>query len=77
MPTQPLRPGVYRHYTGREYRVLGIAKHSETLEDLVVYQPLYDNPLSALWVRPLGMFTETVESDGIWIARFTFVSERV
>jgi hypothetical protein len=57
LPVEP-RPGRYRHYKGREYRVLGIARHSETLEALVVYRPLYG--AGALWVRPVAMFRETV-----------------
>ncbi len=47
-----LKLGKYRHYNGKKYRVVGIAKHSETLEDLVVYEALYDNEVSPLWVRP-------------------------
>lgn len=73
MPESLPRPGIYRHYKGNEYRVIGIAKHSEALDDLVVYQPLYPNPLSDLWVRPLAMFLEQVEYDGTTVARFSFV----
>ncbi len=62
--------GRYRHYKGGEYRVIGIAKHSETLEELVVYEALYDNDLGNLWVRPLVMFTEEVEVNGEKIPRF-------
>lgn len=58
----------YRHFKGNEYRVLYIAKHSETLEDMVVYQALYGE--FGIWVRPLGMFLEKVELDGIMINRF-------
>lgn len=65
-----LIPGVYRHYKGRYYRSIGVAKHSETLEDLVVYIPLYENPVAGLWVRPLEMFLEEVEVDGRKRARF-------
>jgi hypothetical protein len=71
IPAEP-RPGRYRHYKGREYRVLGIARHSETLEPLVVYQALYDN--HGLWVRPAAMFLETVEVEGVRTARFNLVS---
>jgi len=70
-----LQPGTYRHYKGKDYKVLGVAKHSETLEDLVVYEALYDNETSKLWVRPLKMFTEIVEVDGKKIPRFEFVGE--
>ena len=61
-------PGVYRHYKGQRYRVLGTARHSETLEELVVYQALYGE--RGLWVRPASMFAETIELDGEPIARF-------
>jgi hypothetical protein len=52
MGNNMLKLGKYRHYNGKKYRVVGIAKHSETLEDLVVYEALYDNEVSPLWVRP-------------------------
>ena len=68
-----LRPGRYRHFKGGEYEVLGVARHSEGLEDMVVYRPLYND--SGLWVRPLSMFTETVERDGKTQTRFTFLDE--
>ncbi|MBT8765173.1 DUF1653 domain-containing protein [Pseudomonas boanensis] len=67
-----LQPGLYRHYKGQEYRVIGTARHSETEEELVVYQALYGE--FGLWVRPLSMFTETVQVDGEQIARFALVS---
>lgn len=62
--------GIYKHYKGKKYKVLGVAKHSETLEDLVVYKALYENELSKLWVRPLDMFNEQVEIDGKLVKRF-------
>jgi hypothetical protein len=65
-----LKPGRYRHYKGREYRVIGVARHSETEEELVVYQPLYEGAYP-LWVRPLAMFVE--EIDGA--PRFAYVGE--
>ncbi|MDR7857466.1 DUF1653 domain-containing protein [Tissierella sp.] len=58
----------YRHFKGNEYLVLHIAKHSETLEDMVVYQALYGE--FGIWVRPLDMFLEQVERDGIMTNRF-------
>ncbi len=67
-----MRLGVYRHYKGREYRVIGVARHSETLEEFVVYEALYPNEVSRLWVRPLSLFAETVVVDGKSIPRFTF-----
>lgn len=60
--------GIYRHYKGQRYRVLGTAHHSETMEPLVVYQALYGD--HGLWVRPAAMFSETIELDGEPIARF-------
>lgn len=66
--------GTYRHYSGRMYRVIGVAKHSETLEDLVVYEALYENDLSQLWVRPKTMFLEQVTIDGQTMPRYTLVS---
>lgn len=70
---QKIKPGRYRHFKGNEYRVIGVAKHSETLEELVVYQPLYGE--GGLWVRPLAMFLEQVERDGKGMSRFTFLSD--
>ena len=70
LPTEP-RPGRYRHYKGGEYRVIGIARHSETLEALVIYEALYGE--GGLWVRPATMFTETVELHGRRLPRFAFV----
>lgn len=74
LPAEP-RPGRYRHYKGREYRVLGIARHSETLEPLAVYQPLYGD--RALWVRPAKMFVETVDlgpAAGGRVPRFAWIA---
>jgi len=68
-----LKLGKYKHYKGNEYEVIGIAKHSETLEDLVVYRALYGN--HDLWVRPLQMFTETVEIGGKKMPRFEYIGE--
>ena len=70
----PISPGTYRHYKGKEYRVFGVAKHSETLEELVVYEALYDNPEGKLWVRPKGMFLEEVEVGEIKKPRFGRIS---
>ena len=67
-----LRPGCYRHYKGKDYRIIGLAHHSETEEALVVYQLLYDD--FSLWVRPAAMFVETVTMpDGTVTPRFTYV----
>ena len=63
--------GRYRHYKNKEYEVLGLARHSETEEELVVYRTLYGN--FDLWVRPLAMFTETVMVDGVAVPRFRYI----
>lgn len=68
-----LKLGKYRHYKGNEYKVIDVAKHSETLEELVVYRALYGN--HDLWVRPLKMFTEDVEIDGKKIPRFEYIGK--
>ncbi len=66
-----IKLGRYMHYKGHQYQVLGVAKHSETLEDLVVYRPLYGD--QGLWIRPLKMFNESVAVDGEEIARFEYI----
>lgn len=71
---EKIKKGIYQHYKGKRYRVLDVAKHSETLEDLVVYEALYENELSQIWVRPLSMFLEEVEFDGQTIPRFKHIS---
>jgi cyclomaltodextrinase len=73
MESKNIKLGKYRHYKGKEYKVIGIAKHSETLEDLVVYKALYGE--RDLWVRPLKMFMEEIEVDGRKIPRFQYVGE--
>ena len=65
--------GRYRHFKGNEYRVLMIAKHSESGEDMVVYRALYGE--GDVWVRPACMWNETVERDGKWMPRFTYLGE--
>lgn len=67
-----LQPGRYRHYKGKDYEVIGVARHSEDESLLVVYRPLYGE--RELWVRPLAMFDELIEIEGNSIPRFTFVS---
>ena len=66
LPDTPL--GRYRHYKGGEYEVVGVARHSETLEPLVVYRPLYN--ATGWWVRPHAMFFETITIDGVARPRF-------
>jgi hypothetical protein len=68
-PLPATKLGRYRHYKGGEYEVIGIARHSETNEPLVVYRPLYN--ARGWWVRPHAMFFESVETDGVWQPRFT------
>ncbi len=64
---------LYRHYKNKPYLVLGNAKHSETLEDFVVYRTLYDNPTASLWIRPKQMFEENIVIDGKSVERFAKV----
>jgi hypothetical protein len=71
-----MKLGKYKHTkSGNLYRVIGVAKHSETLEDLVVYECLYDNPRSKLWVRPKKMFLEEVVINGKKASRFQYVGD--
>jgi hypothetical protein len=70
---EQIRPGRYRHFKGNEYRLLGIAHHSETMEEMVVYQALYGE--HGLWVRPASMWSETVERDGYCGPRFVYIGE--
>lgn len=72
-PLPECAPGIYRHYKGQLYQVLGVCRHSETFEPLVVYQALYGT--FGLWVRPFSMFVETVPVDGgpLPLPRFTFL----
>ncbi|MFI3229108.1 MAG: DUF1653 domain-containing protein [Bacillota bacterium] len=68
--------GTYKHYKGNTYRVIGTAKHSETLEDMVIYKPLYDCPLAEFWVRPLAMWSEPITlADGSVVPRFEKIAE--
>lgn len=70
---ESIKPGRYRHFKGKEYEVLGVARHSETEEKLVVYRALYGD--FGLWVRPVSMWNETVERDGKTFCRFTYIGE--
>ena len=75
-----VKHGIYRHYKGGEYEVIGAARHSETEEELIVYRQLYDSqafPKGAIWVRPKAMFLETVEVDGKHVPRFAFLKEKL
>jgi len=66
-------PGIYEHYKGNRYQVIDIARHSETLEEMVVYRALYDE--HGLWVRPALMFAEDVVVNGVTMPRFRFVEK--
>jgi len=68
-----IKLGKYKHYKGKDYQVLGVAKHSETNEELVVYQKLYDD--YSMWVRPLKMFVEEVEISGKKVPRFEYIGK--
>lgn len=68
--SEVISPGIYQHYKGKHYEVLYIAKHSETLAELVVYKSLYQNNTSQYWVRPLELFIESVEIEGRILPRF-------
>ena len=69
------KPGIYQHYKGKLYQVIGISRHSETLDVFVVYQQLYAD--FGLWVRPAEMFLETVTINGESVPRFKFINEHL
>jgi hypothetical protein len=71
MESREIKIGKYQHFKGNEYEVIEVAKHSETMEDLVVYRALYGN--HDLWVRPLKMFIEEVEIEGKKVPRFKYL----
>jgi hypothetical protein len=66
--------GIYRHYKDKLYRVIGVCRHTETLEELVFYQSLYGD--YEFWARPVSMFCSDIEIDGKMMPRFTFVREQ-
>ncbi|MEM5509341.1 DUF1653 domain-containing protein [Pseudoalteromonas sp. AS71] len=68
-----LKPGIYQHYKGPQYKVIHVATHSETEEQLVIYQALYGE--FGIWARPLSMFNETIEKGGNTIPRFAYIGE--
>lgn len=71
---EEIKPGRYRHFKGNEYEVLFLARHSETLETLVVYRALYGE--GGIWVRPVSMWNETVALDGRTMSRFQWIGDR-
>ncbi len=73
-PLPEIKIGRYQHYKGKPYQVLGVARHSETLESMVVYQKLYDD--QSLWVRPFAMFVGDVVVDGNSMPRFKYLGSK-
>lgn len=73
MENKEIKPGKYRHFKGGEYEVLFTARHSETLEEMVVYKALYGE--GGIWVRPASMWLEKVERGGVCSPRFTYLGE--
>lgn len=73
MNSKNIAPGIYKHFKGEHYQVIGIAKHSETLEDYVVYKQLYGD--HATWIRPASMFLEMVNRDGKLKPRFQKIED--
>ena len=69
-----IKKGIYRHFKGNMYEVVGMALHSETVEEMVIYKALYGE--GKTWVRPLAMWNEEVEFEGKKVKRFTFVEEK-
>lgn len=72
---QTVKPGIYKHFKGHTVKVLGVAKHSETMEDYVVYDHMETNHLSDLWVRPVAMFLEEIEREGKRVKRFEYLRD--
>jgi hypothetical protein len=68
--------GFYRHYKGKMYCVRGVVRHSETLEEMVYYECLYENDLGKLWVRPKSLFLSQVEIEGVMKPRFEYISSK-
>jgi len=76
---EEIKPGKYKHFKGNFYKVMGVARHSETMEEFVVYMALYDIPeygKNSLWIRPKKMFLETIERDSKKIKRFEYIGEK-
>lgn len=73
MTAMTVRPGRYRHFKGNDYEVIGVARDAESEQEVVVYRALYGE--RGLWVRPLAMFCEVIEHDGVRVQRFRFIGE--
>lgn len=67
--------GIYKHYKGKNYKVLELARHSETLDWYVIYECLYENPEGKLWIRPLKMFQENIVFEGKEVPRFGYIGD--
>lgn len=74
MKMNPIPLGIYLHYKGNQYKVVGFAKHSETLEDMVIYKALYGE--RGMWVRPLSMWGNPIEINGKTVKRFEYINEK-
>lgn len=72
-PFPTIKPGRYRHYKGNEYLFVDLVRHSESLEPMVLYKPLYEG--SSLWVRPAGMWSELVNVNGQRVERFAWIGD--
>lgn len=73
-----IKLGKYKHFKGKEYEVIGFAKHSETLEDMVLYKCLYNHPKwgkDVIWARPMNMFCENITRDGKTMSRFEYMEK--
>lgn len=68
---------IWRHYKGKDYRIIALSRHTENLSWYVVYEALYDNEISQIWHRPLDMFLESIEIDGIIVPRFQFIKYKI
>lgn len=68
--------GVYQHYKGKNYLVKDLARHTETMEWMVLYECLYENPEGRLWVRPLKMFLEIINIEGKSVPRFKYIGDQ-
>lgn len=69
-----MKPGRYKHYRGDLYEVLGTGLDTETLDPVVIYKPLYESPVT-WWVRPLSIFNEEIEVDGVLVPRFRYLPD--
>jgi len=77
---EDIKPGIYQHFKGNIYEVVGVALHSETMEELVIYRSLYDSEKfgkNTLWARPKVMFFETVTVDGKKVPRFKYIRKKI